>query len=85
MVRKQASKKPVLPPYNKPYNELKRAVVPGQKVSVKVRILNFKTGAYELRDEDFTVVENAVNCMVVRERAAGIPWYAIHDWELVNL
>jgi len=79
------SKTKILPKYRKSYGELKRTLQPGDAVTLTMRRLNFKTGAWDVVQRDFHATEIAANCLVVRERQAGIPWYAIHDWEIVPI
>lgn len=75
----------LLPKYRRSYGELKRSVQPGNKVALTIRFLDFKTGKWDLRQHDYHATEVAPNCLVVRERQAGIPWYTIHDWEIVDI
>lgn len=73
-----------LPPYKKPYQDFKKVVQPGDTVKLETRAFLNK-GEWILKTAVYVAKEVAVNCLIVREREAGIPWYAIHNWEIIKL
>ena len=68
-----------LPPYIKPWQEFRKAVQVGDEVTLHRRIYD---SGWTMKEVSGTVREVATNCVVLNPRVPGIPWYAIHDWEI---
>lgn len=80
-VRPIKKENPKLPPYEKKYTDLHKNINIGDTVRVHIRIMD---GTWELKEVEGIVETITGNALVLSGRAFGIPWYTIHNWEIVE-
>lgn len=85
---KTAYEKPVrqkhlaLPAYEKDYRKIRKVPV-GERVKLTRRVLMFNPTHWELYDIEGIIIEHAPNALILLENKT-IPYYVIHNWEIIN-
>jgi hypothetical protein len=72
---------PELPEYKKEYNQLHSIVKIGNIVQVDIRKMD---GCWKLATVEGVVEKININSMKLSGRDFAIPWYTIHDWEILE-
>lgn len=82
--RPTKSASPYMPAYNKSYKDFFKAVKVGHRVNLKMRVLNRNKSGYELEEISGVVLWLNINSILISEREYAIPFFAIHDWEILT-
>lgn len=72
-------KKSPLPPYVKRWQDLRRTVEVGNRVTITRRIWN---SGWTMKELTGVVREVTPNCLILNPKVPGTPWYVIHDFEI---
>ena len=72
------------PAYVKPFVGFLQTAKPGNKVRLDCYYRDSRKGAWIPYTVTSTVKEMSTNCVIVEGRAYGIPYFAIHNWEIVG-
>lgn len=73
-----------VPEYKKPWHEFHKTVQEGDFVRIHRRHLDQKIIKFSLVIIEGILEEKSTNTCYIRteETVLGVPWYAIHDWEI---
>lgn len=72
-----------LPPYIKPENSIVREAEVGKEVNLTVRVMRDDNKGWTTMEIDGIISEVAPNALILHGRSLGVPYYTIHDWEIL--
>lgn len=73
-----------LPGYKKPYGDFIRTAKVGSRVRLHCHYRDDRKGTWIPYTVDSVVKEMATNCVIVKSREYGVPYYMISDWEILS-
>lgn len=72
-----------LPEYVKPINSILKEVKVGREVNLTVRVMKDDNMGWTTMEIDGIISEVAPNALILHGKPFGVPYYTIHDWELL--
>ena len=82
-VRPVRQEKFQLPEYIKPINSIIKEAKVGSEVNLTVRIMRDDNKGWTTTEVSGIISEVAPNALMLQGKSVGVPYYTVHDWEIL--